>query len=147
MNCSNCTQWLRERRTVYGDGSVLVDATGSAVASLCRKLDRWTDADFGCIHFVQVESEADQLVTETKVGAPWQHWHMIPCPKCSGGPDSNARCQCAGTGNVRLYDDGFVGDERTRKHPKEIEAQRHADASSVDPGTVLAPTTKPDVTV
>jgi hypothetical protein len=28
-------------------------------------------------------------------------------------------CQCAGTGIVRYYEDGFVGEEHTRLHPKE----------------------------
>ena len=47
---------------------------------------------------------------------------MGPCPDCTDSPGcQNGRgChRCAGTGNVRFYDDGYIGEERTRLHPKE----------------------------
>lgn len=28
--------------------------------------------------------------------------------------------RCCGTGTVLYYDDGYVGDNRTKKHPKEV---------------------------
>jgi len=62
---------------------------------------------------------------------------MVPCPECTGidmkqiyaSPVGNRGHRCAGTGLVRLYDDGYVGDEQTRMHPKQKEydeAQRLA---------------------
>jgi hypothetical protein len=48
--------------------------------------------------------------------------------------------RCVGTGGVRYYDDGYVGEEATRRHPKEPAIE-----PAVDPGTILAPMPKPDV--
>jgi hypothetical protein len=101
-----------------------------------------TPAEFGCAKFEQARHSSEakvffevQVETERKDGAPWQHFTMIECPACSGHPGLGeaGRCKCAGTGKTRLYDDGYVGDEHTRKHPKELERPPIA----VEPGTIL----------
>jgi hypothetical protein len=120
MTCSTCAHWITTRKTVYGDGSEVVTYQCPDGKGRCEKLEIDTPAEFGCAVFV--EGQNPVRISE-KPGAPWQFWEMVPCPVCAqkGLPPDGAKCQCAGTGKVRRYDDGFIGDERTRLHPKERE--------------------------
>ena len=138
MRCGDCKAWWRGGRTTYSDGTVLE----SERKPFCRTLNMETDAEFGCAKFEQIGSPDEQLAIEQKDGTPWQNWTMVGCPDCQGKGSADAACnRCAGTGNVRRYDDGFVGDEQTRRHPKEGDA-----AAVVDPGTVLTPIEEPNPT-
>ena len=119
MKCADCSHWITVRKTAYDDGSEIInwrsalDDKGS-----CSCLGIETTSFFGCLHFKEGH---DHAVIDRKSGAPWQNWRMDTCPDCGGHPGdhSGAKCRCAGTGQVRWYDDGFVGDELTRLHPKE----------------------------
>lgn len=129
--CAGCANWITKRETVYEDGSRIVTyAAPDETAARCELLKIDTASNFGCNSFAPGEHT---VVTE-KTGAPWQHWKMGPCPNCQGAGSSGGAChRCAGTGNVRFYDDGYIGEEQTRKHPKEAEV-----APLPDSGTVLA---------
>src|SRR5579863_7449404 len=117
MKCANCSNWTLERATVYEDGSRIVTYTAPVGKGHCDTLNLDTVPEFGCLSF----AAGDHVKLEHKTGAPWQHWKMIACPECNRNPGvgSGFMCRCAGTGNVRRYDDGYVGDEKTRMHPKE----------------------------
>lgn len=116
MKCSDCASWLTARITRYSDGSHITTYEAPHGKGHCGVLGLETAADFGCLSFSQ-EHAGHAEITE-KVGPPWKHWVMIPCPDCIGDNVPGCR-RCAGTKNVRRYDDGFVGDERTRLHPNE----------------------------
>ena len=120
MHCADCKHWITGQSTTYGDGSVVSNFKSPDGKGQCQQLKQETDASFGCIHF---EPGTQHVITQRKNGAPWQHSHAGPCPDCRGvGSSSDASCyRCAGTGLVRHYDDGYIGEERTRLHPKEKE--------------------------
>lgn len=118
MTCAECGNWILARKTVYEDGSEIVTfSSPEPTIGHCDFLNIDTQSVFGCNAFVS----GDHIAITAKSGSPWQHFVMIPCPACSGGSGCHGRCKCAGTGLVRLYDDGYIGDEAIRKHPKEIE--------------------------
>jgi hypothetical protein len=124
MRCDRCSFWTVGRLTQYASGDVVVNWEAPKGKGLCDKLSMETEADFGCTKFA--ETEDDHLVKGWKNGEPWQHWEVKNCPDCQGvgnggGFGSSACHRCAGTGKVRHYDDGFVGEEQTRLHPKERE--------------------------
>jgi hypothetical protein len=125
MKCERCTFWTVGRLTEYGgSGEVVVNWEATKGKGLCDKLGLETDSDFGCTKFI--EDDGDHLVKSWKNGEPWQHWVVGPCPDCNGRgngghPTAGACHRCAGTGKVRHYDDGYVGEEQTRLHPKERE--------------------------
>lgn len=120
MRCGDCQRWLTERAIVYGDGSRVAGYQAPAGKGMCDHLNQETPEDFGCLAFAE---GAEHTVVETKEGPPWAYWVMIPCPNCMGrGSDESACHRCAGTGKVRKYDDGYVGEEQTRLHPREKEA-------------------------
>ena len=129
MRCDGCGNWVRERKTLYGDGTEIVTYTAPEGKGRCRVLALDTDPTFGCTSF----QEGGHVDITPKTGFPHHHFVMIHCPACSGNPGGGG-CKCAGTGLVRLYDDGYVGDERTRRHPKDAE-----NPPAIDPGTLLAP--------
>jgi hypothetical protein len=141
MQCSDCHLWILKRITVYDDGTEIANFTAPDGVGHCNVLDINTKQEFGCIHFIADLSASSHVEKEMKSGTPWQNFRMIICPTCSGKPglSSGSRCQCAGTGNVRQYDDGYVADEQKRAHPKEEEL---AAAPKPNPGTVLAPIDK-----
>lgn len=118
--CATCALWIVARVVAYEDGSVIEKWKAPPGKGRCELLGVDVPGEFGCNQHKAGEAHE---VEERKDGAPWQHWTMIPCPDCSGAGSSNDRPddRCAGTGKVRLYDDGHVGDERTRVHPKELE--------------------------
>jgi hypothetical protein len=57
----------------------------------------------------------------SKSGSPWHHSHYITCPDCKGiGIIGEGSCErCCRTGRCLLYDDGYIGEEKTRRHPNE----------------------------
>ncbi len=116
MNCEKCAHWTVRRATAYGDGIIIENWKAEPGKGQCDSLGIETSHDFGCNRFM--EGDAHDALAR-KDGAPWQHFIMIKCPSCSGAAGCHGRCQCAGTGLVRLYDDGYVGDEQTRMHPNE----------------------------
>jgi hypothetical protein len=133
-HCLDCKYWLKRRETQYQDGQTIVNyqSKQSDEHGLCRNtLQLETFKNFGCINFEQ-GSPADQVEITFKNGAPWQHSVSGPCPNCKGAgssagePDPTTGAlgvgldnRCAGTGMVRYYDDGYIGEEQTRLHPVE----------------------------
>lgn len=116
--CQNCANWLLERKTVYDDGSEVSTYKSPEGKGNCQVLNFDTVPDFGCISF----KAGDHVEITHKSGTPWQNWRYDICPSCNGrgNPGDAKPCmQCYGTGRVRYYDDGFIGEERTRLHPKE----------------------------
>lgn len=135
MKCEACGNWLLIRKTVYGDGTEIVTYKAPEGKGHCRDLKLDTEPTFGCTSFV----EGGHIEELAKPGAPHHHFVMIKCLACAGDPGGGS-CRCAGTGLVRLYDDGYVGDEQTRKHPKDAESP-----PAVDPGTILQPIAPPSI--
>ena len=121
MQCDECEHWIITRETHYEDGSVVVNKRAPVGKGTCDILNVDTEADFGCTKF---SASGIHSVIFYKAGAPWQHHVMVPCPDCAGaGSNNSTACmRCTGTAKVRRYDDGHVGEERTRQHPKEKEA-------------------------
>jgi len=141
MNCEKCSHWTVRRATAYGDGTVIENWKAEDGKGQCDSLGIETAHDFGCNRFL--EGDAHDVLTR-KDGYPWQHFVMIPCPDCGGKGDGARGHRCAGTGLVRLYDDGYVGDEQTRMHPKEKETQLPTKCPSceapTEPGWAHCPT-------
>ena len=126
--CGDCNNWTVARVTKYGDGSEVVNWRAPEGEGGCSVLKTNTAADFGCTKFAPLATSAivvpgsRHVVRDWKNGAPWQHHVVGPCPDCKGrGSDGGPCHRCAGTGKVRYYDDGFIGEEQTRLHPKERE--------------------------
>jgi hypothetical protein len=122
VKCEECEFWTIRRETHYGDGTVKQTWIALAGKGQCDKLNQQTEYDFGCTKFSR--SEGDHIDVTKKPGEPWQHWKMGPCPTCQSRGSHNVELRpacdrCAGTAQVRFYEDGFVGDERTRRHPNE----------------------------
>ena len=122
MNCLGCAHWILARTTAYADGSMIDTFRAPEGKGRCESLNIDTAPDFGCTGYAE-DGGHPHVITTHKVGAPWQHWKMGPCPDCSGkGNAGDGAChRCAGTHQVRYYEDGFIGEERTRLHPKERE--------------------------
>ena len=119
-NCKDCGNWLLERKTTYDDGSEVINYKSPEGKGNCQILKADTPPDFGCNSF----EIGDHYEITHKSGTPWQNWYYGVCPTCNGrgNPGNSRPCeQCVGTGHVRYYDDGFIGEERTRLHPKESE--------------------------
>lgn len=123
LRCDGCERWVTERVTQYGDGSKVVNWQAPPDKGRCALLDVNTAKDFGCVSFEA--TVGGSVLYAQKSGAPWQHFTMGQCPDCSGKgfrAENDRLChRCAGTGNVRYYDDGYIGEEQTRLHPKERE--------------------------
>lgn len=118
--CERCEHWTIRRQTIYGDGTIIENWKAESGKGACGSLGIETTYDFGCNRFL--EGDGDHVETKRKDGHSWQHWIMIPCPDCNGGKLDGVGGRghrCAGTGLVRLYDDGYIGDENTRLHPNE----------------------------
>lgn len=121
MRCDGCAWWNQVTKTVYDDGSEVENFRSPDGKGHCGALEIDTDPDFGCNKYVPGENRVH--ITARKSGSPWNHSKAGPCPDCSGkGNAGDGSCdRCQGTGKVRHYDDGFIGEERTRLHPKERE--------------------------
>jgi hypothetical protein len=131
--CEICRNWLVERFTEYSDGSRITNwKPAKEGCGLCDVLKIETPADFGCKSFGEGHVHTERA---WKNGAPYMHWTVGPCPGCTGNGSvaqfttqggypqiTGGSCdRCKGTGKVRHYDDGFVGNESDRMHPKEKE--------------------------
>jgi hypothetical protein len=141
MSCKNCASWVVERKRVYADGYEAVDFIAGSGVGECAILKISVPADFSCAKFEKLNWS--HVVVEKFDGEPWQHWRMGDCPDCQGrgsGKEGGVCGRCAGTGHVRYYADGYVGEERTRRHPSEPEAE-----AGLPSGSELAPMKKPDI--
>lgn len=133
--CQGCARWITAEVTDYGNGERITNWAAPDGVGRCENFtqpDRpfLTPPAFGCTEHKPGDVH---VVRHRKLGAPWQHSRAGPCPDCQGlggawtasvvdgAPTISGRgCnRCAGTGKVRHYDDGHVGEERTRLHPKE----------------------------
>ena len=146
MRCDHCQYWFKVTKYVYDDGSQFVvgnvNYEGRANAH-CSVLCTETKPDFFCASFLACANSWDHIQLLRHAGEPWQHFEMKACPDCNGrgcGESGGACGRCMGTGKVRFYADGYIGEEKTRRHPKEPEQK-----STVDPGTILAPIEKPSL--
>jgi hypothetical protein len=120
MQCSDCRKWLTQRVTDYEDGSRVVNFQAPDGKGQCEVLKIDTPAAFGCNQF---EAGHDHIeIIGKKTGSPWHHSRRIACPNCAGsgviGMDSCDKCQRGGF--VSIYDDGYIAEEKTRRHPNEI---------------------------
>lgn len=124
MHCAECKHWTIKTIRRYEDGSEIEIMAVPDGKGHCGILDALTTRDFGCIK-QQTAWGWDHVLIDQIDGQPWQHWKMGPCPDCEGRGSGKAELgggvcmRCVGTGNVRHYDDGHIGEERTRRHPKE----------------------------
>lgn len=125
MSCQGCAKWIMARVTAYEDGSTITTFKAPDGLGHCEALGIDTAPDFHCAKFEEAGPGLSHAIVTQKPGAPWQHWVMIACPDCGGKGSQNDRKddRCAGTGSVRKYDDGYIGDERTRRHPMESQAK------------------------
>jgi hypothetical protein len=124
MRCADCASWITATKVVYdGDGSVIEIDRAPAGKGRCTCLGIDTAPGFACQSFSA--GDVHEILTH-KPGAPWEHSHAGPCPDCRGaGSAHDTACRrCAGTGKVRHYDDGYIGEEQTRLHPMELAAVR-----------------------
>jgi hypothetical protein len=121
MRCDQCDHWLTTVLTTYDDGETIINFQASQGFGKCglglKLAGECTPADFGCAKFVA--SGWDHTTKHHKAGAAWQHWEVKQCPDCIVAGHSVGCKRCAGTGKVRFYDDGYVGEEQTRLHPKQ----------------------------
>lgn len=119
--CDWCAKWVVRRETRYEDGSTVVNFQAPEGKGHCELLNIDTAPEFGCAGYAPGSEGYSGVEVSQKTGAPWQYSHAGPCPDCNGkGNSGDTGChRCAGTGKVRHYDDGYVGEERTRLHPKE----------------------------
>jgi hypothetical protein len=122
MKCDSCALWITRRATAYDDGTEIDTYRAPDGRGRCQLLEIDVAAEFGCNRFSPAVEPSVRITHKT--GAPWQHWVMGDCPDCVGkGNQNDGAChRCAGTSRVRHYEDGHVGEERTRLHPREREA-------------------------
>lgn len=128
MTCSTCARWFVRKETRYGNGEVIVNWSDPEGRGRCTDpaIGILTSAEFGCTKY---ETGVPIVEIVRKDGEPWHHWTFGPCPKCKGNgvtdiASTRVDDQCCGTGRVRYYDDGFIGENRTYLHPKE-KTKRH----------------------
>jgi hypothetical protein len=135
-DCLTCKSWICQRVMCYGDGSTVIKFETPEGRGECTLLKIETTADFGCKRFIEGRDHIEVL--GHKAGSPWQYFTLGPCPDCkdSAGPGWMCR-RCAGTAKVRYYDDGFVGDEQTKRHPKEPSDKVAAELLCIDCGSPL----------
>jgi hypothetical protein len=115
MECATCRKWLCQRVTDYEDGTRIVNLQTAEGRGKCDVLDHETPADFGCNRYEHGLEHVE--IMGKKPGSPWHHSKWGTCPECAGVGYGCRRC--AGTGRVLYYDDGYVGEEQTRRHPNE----------------------------
>jgi hypothetical protein len=117
MRCDECDHWLVAKITSYDDGSVVDNYRAPEGNGHCEVHDKDFAAAYFCADFK--ESGWDHLEKKHKAGAPWQYWVLVKCPECEPVGHSVGCNRCAGTGQIRLYDDGFLGNNQTLEHPVE----------------------------
>lgn len=120
MPCETCANWTVRRRRVYDNGDEVITYEAPQGKGHCDKLGIDTPPEFHCAAHAEGH---DHVMTERIDGAPWEHFQYRPCPDCNGrGSIEGAQTpcgRCVGTARVRFYDDGYIGEESTRLHPKE----------------------------
>jgi len=119
--CSSCGKWLLRKETSYENGEVIVNWSDPEGRGECSYLSTCTHPSFGCNQYM---NGGPLIERASKPGEPWHHWVLGPCPECHGlGTGGTAGGyvdnRCCGTGLVQYYDDGYVGDNKTKCHPKE----------------------------
>jgi hypothetical protein len=119
MPCSDCRLWLIKRVTDYEDGSRIIGLQSAEGHGQCQSLNIDTVADFHCNRFEEGHDHIEVMAKKT--GSPWHHSHYDTCPDCKGTGliDDGACNRCARTGRCLFYDDGYIGEEKTRRHPNE----------------------------
>lgn len=117
--CADCRSWTVQRKTLYGDGSEVVNYQAPDCKGFCEVLKIETPLEFGCNSFVAGNEHYEIL--GKKSGSPWHHFKRLACPDCNGrGSDGTSPCRrCCGCGLVNHYDDGYIGEEAHRRHPNE----------------------------
>ena len=122
MKCSDCRHWLTARVTDYEDGTRIFNMQSDPGKGQCGTLKFETEAEFGCTRFEEGHEHIELM--GKKPGSPWHHSHYIECPDCKGTGLSDLKetpcVRCCRTGRCLLYDDGHIGEERTRRHPNEV---------------------------
>ena len=130
MTCSTCSKWFVRKETHYGNGEIIVNWTPPEGCGTCQILNNPTPPTFECNQY-----SAGTPIVETafKEGEPWHHWVFGVCPTCKGegaaagvGRYGMVDDQCCGTGRVRYYDDGYIGENKTCRHPNEKEKRHDA---------------------
>lgn len=139
MRCRDCAFWITAKKRKYKNEQLISYFEAKPGRGLCEKIDIQTVPDFGCNLYQG--SDWDHVKVETMEGAPWEFWKMGACPDCGGrgcgAGEGAGRCgRCQGIGQVRFYEDGYIGEERTRRHPKEPPENK---ADPLLDGSVLAP--------
>jgi hypothetical protein len=138
--CRDCAHWSLGTYKVFRSARFDVPLSAAPDEGLCGlgfMYGKLVPAAFGCPEFESAADDSDHWeYLDYSDKEPWEVWDIIPCPECQGvgrsGPEpqgaaATAACRrCAGTGKVRQYGDGIIGDEQTRLHPVEIEAFRKA---------------------
>lgn len=119
MQCSDCRKWLTQRVTDYEDGTRIVNFKSDDGKGFCEFLKFETPADFYCNKFEAGTGHIE--IMGSKSGSPWHHSHYDTCPDCLGsGIIGDGSChRCCRTGRCLFYDDGYIGEEHTRRHPNE----------------------------
>jgi hypothetical protein len=143
-SCKDCATWFVRRETGYDNGETVIKWQDPQGRGRCRGPLNGVlvPPDFGCNAFA---SGGPIVERDEKPGEPWHYWSPVPCPDCRklecgfeapgmcvnaqcpgtnkclgrGMNDTNSDFRCVGTGTVRYYDDGYIGDNRTCAHPKE----------------------------
>jgi hypothetical protein len=118
-SCSDCKHWITARVTDYDSGDRVFNLKCEDGKGECQELKIQTPESFGCNKHAPGDEHFIHL--GRKFGAPHLHYVKGPCPDCKDSPTGPGwGClRCAGTGEVRHYDDGFIGENRTYKHPKD----------------------------
>jgi len=128
LTCSTCSKWFIRKETHYGNGEIVVNRAIAEGCGECKVLNVVTNPAFECN---QYQFGTPIIEVARKEGAPWHHAVHGPCPDCKGrGLTDNEKRddRCCGTGTVLYYDDGYIGENRTKMHPKEKEfGKRHAE--------------------
>jgi hypothetical protein len=145
--CATCGFWLLRRETHYSGGEKIVnwqDPQGRGKCTSETLRGTLTPPTFGC---GEHKDGGPIVEVAQKQGEAWHYSVAIPCPDCrapdcgfvSPGECENKHCpgtdkclgrghtesgvdgRCCGTGTVQLYDDGFIGENKRKLHPKEQE--------------------------
>lgn len=139
--CRTCKHWLIRQENNYENGETIVKWSAPEGKGKCQILNMITDPDFGCIKYGK---GGPFVKSRYKIGEPWHYSVGGPCPDCKhpycGYPNcTSERCpgpehchgrgtvtggqddRCVGTGLVSYYDDGYIGENKTKKHPKELQ--------------------------
>jgi|SRR6516162_2406076 hypothetical protein len=127
-NCCSCSRWKVARTRIYGNGESFDDWRAELGKGRCTLLAVLTKESFGCNEYC--EGAEPVIIEHRPEQQPWHHCWAGTCPDCEGkaswgvetspGFMTTTVCgRCCGTGKVRHYGDGYIGEEKTRRHPKQ----------------------------